>query len=501
MRKLFLLVASISIILLTLFPRSVEVIAHNYLFGFDQGREYLAAKGIVIDHKFILIGTELGAGDAGISGIFHGPIYYYLLTIPFILFHGDPYGGTVMMFLFGLATVIFSFFLGKKLFAIWGGLLVAFLVAVSPPLISQSRFIWSPNPPSFFILLTFYFVYQFLKEKRFFFLFLAAFFSAFVYNFEFAIAIPMCLTLFTFSLFQGRKNIKSVVILLAGYFVGFLPMILFESRHKFMALHGVISYLFSHNTTHTAHKENFFFFIAQHWGTFLSNLADTFPKRGLLPEWMLAGFLVLGVVYFLRKETNTYLKHFFAYLLLLFPINFIVFSFLRNTVYPYYLTDLTFAYILLFSYIMWSAFQQRNIWVQSLTGLYIGALLITAVLNTVSTSIYDYSDFGGIAKIKGLEQVMDYIYTDAHGKPFGLLIFAPPIYTYQYDYMAWWYSERKYHYKPYSEKKGTVYLLIEPDPYKPWSYKGWLETVIKTGDVVSTTTLPSGFIVQKRIME
>ena len=39
---------------------------------------------------------------------------------------------------------------------------------------------------------------------------------------------------------------------------------------------------------------------------------------------------------------------------------------------------------------------------------------------------------------------------------------------------------------------------MEPDPSKPWSYKGWLETVIKDGKVDWTKTLPSGFVVQKR---
>jgi hypothetical protein len=40
---------------------------------------------------------------------------------------------------------------------------------------------------------------------------------------------------------------------------------------------------------------------------------------------------------------------------------------------------------------------------------------------------------------------------------------------------------------------------MEPDPSKPWSYNGWLETVIVNGDVIKTVNLPSGLIIQKRI--
>ena len=78
------------------------------------------------------------------------------------------------------------------------------------------------------------------------------------------------------------------------------------------------------------------------------------------------------------------------------------------------------------------------------------------------------------------------------------MIFAPGIYTYPYDYILWWYGREKYNYIPYNEKKGTVYLLIEKDPYQLWRSKGWLETVIKNGTIIKTVTLPSGLIVQER---
>ena len=105
---------------------------------------------------------------------------------------------------------------------------------------------------------------------------------------------------------------------------------------------------------------------------------------------------------------------------------------------------------------------------------------------------------GGSAKINGKIAALDYIYQDASDKQFGLLIFTPPVNTYAYDYLIWWYAQRKYNYLPYSEKKGLVYLLIEPDWGKIWSYQGWLDTVIIDGQILDTKTLPSGLIVQKR---
>lgn len=43
-----------------------------------------------------------------------------------------------------------------------------------------------------------------------------------------------------------------------------------------------------------------------------------------------------------------------------------------------------------------------------------------------------------------------------------------------------------------------VLLIIEPDNSKPWSYNGWLETVIADGTIISTVALPTGHIIQKR---
>ncbi len=144
--------------------------------------------------------------------------------------------------------------------------------------------------------------------------------------------------------------------------------------------------------------------------------------------------------------------------------------------------------------------------VSKLTNFSFGRLLVLVFLvffvHYFFTTIYHLytktADEGGFAKIKGITSAVDYIYKDANGKPFGLFVFAPPVYTYNYDYVIWWYGKRKYNFIPYQDKKGTFYLLMEPDPAKPTSYKGWMETVIKVGNTLQQKTLPSGLIVEKR---
>jgi hypothetical protein len=126
-------------------------------------------------------------------------------------------------------------------------------------------------------------------------------------------------------------------------------------------------------------------------------------------------------------------------------------------------------------------------------------MLLHGITDAISITKSDIHDYGGWSKVKGKIDAIDYIYKDAQGKKFSLFIFAPSIYTDPYDYLIVWYGKKRFQYVPGNSKKGLFYLLIQPDTDQPWTYKGWIETVIKTGKVIQTTTLRSGLIIQKRI--
>lgn len=498
MKKIIFAILIILVVYLTLILRVVEVLNKNYLFGFDQGRDYLAVKSIVVDRKPTLIGSEIGAGSAGFQGIFHGPFYYYSLVIPFLIFRGDPYGGILLMFLFGILSVILGYFLGNKLFGKMGGLISALLVAISPPLISQSRFVWNSHPSTFFILLSFFFLYLFLKERKEKYIFFAAFFSGFIYNFELAIAIPLSLSLIIFTIFILRFNsFKTYFVMLSGLIIAYSPMFLFETRHDFIGLRGLINYLLYNEKTPMTFK--FLQLITkEHFDSFWFNFLVTFPKQNLIPAIGIILAMLISTILFLLKEKNTALKKFIYFLILLIPVNFLVFSFLKNAVYTYYLIDLNLAYIFILSYIVFSAYKNHGYFIKGLLTTFLFVLIIYALKDYTPNAKADYFDYGGDAKIKGRIEAIDYIYKNAKGEKFGLFVFSPPVYTYPYDYLIWWYGRQKYNYVPHQEKKGIFYLLIEVDASKPLTYKGWMETVIKTGRVIETKTLPSGFIVQKR---
>lgn len=481
------------LIILSLFPRGVEIFNNNPIFGFDQGRDYLAVKNIVDNHKLTLIGAELGAGSAGILGIFHGPFYYYFLSFFYLLFNGNPIGGVWMSFIFSLASVLMMFFLTKKIFNQSTAFIASILIIFSIPVASQARFFWNPHFPTFFIILFFYFLFLWSEKKKINY-FLASFLASFIYNFEFAVAIPLCFSIIIYSIFIFKKEISSYLYLIAGFILGFLPMILFEMRHNFMAVKGIMNYVLA--TSHM--NNNYINLLNNHLISFSNSFINTFSINFSYSLLLLVIFLI-SVLFFIVKEKNPDIKNFLFYLFSLPFITLIVFMFLNNSVYHYYLTHLSLAYIILFSYIIYSLEKRRNKRYFYLSLLIIFIFAIFGITTAVKTTIYDYSDYGGTAKLKGKIDALDYIYKDAKNKNFNLLVFSPPIYTYAYDYLISWYGKKQYNYIPGNEKKGIFYLLIEKDPYQPWTYEGWLETAINTGEVIETKVLPSGFIVQKRI--
>jgi len=147
----------LAIVILGSIPRSIEVISGNYLFGFDQGVFFQAVKEIVVNHKPALIGTEVGGG-----GFFQGPGWYYLLSIPFYLWRGDPYGGMIFMLMMGILTITLSVLFGRKIFDTKTALTIGFLIAVSPAIIAQSRFIWPPFAISLLSVFFVFFLYKIL---------------------------------------------------------------------------------------------------------------------------------------------------------------------------------------------------------------------------------------------------------------------------------------------------------------------------------------------------
>jgi hypothetical protein len=119
------------ILIFGLLLRSHMFFHGDFSYLVDQSRDLLLAKSIVVDQKLTLIGARTGIG-----GIFHGPLWIYLITPFFALTNGHPFYTLVPLFLLvSLGTIIAGFFIGRQLYGKWTGFVFALLLAISAPLI------------------------------------------------------------------------------------------------------------------------------------------------------------------------------------------------------------------------------------------------------------------------------------------------------------------------------------------------------------------------------
>jgi hypothetical protein len=498
-------VAVIVVFFWALLLRAPEIISGNYLFGFDHGRDYLAAYNIAVNHKLTLIGAEVGAGSAGLTGLFHGPGYFYFVALMYLLFRGDPYGGLVLMFFFGMATLVLVYLTAKQMFGKKAALTALFLTGISPLLAPQSRFLWNHHPSSFFIVIVLYLVYQIRCNPR---LFapLAVFVAGFIYHFELAIAVPLVFAIWFAAIAVYRiRDWKTYLMLIGATLASFLPMLLFEMRHGFMAVKGLFAYVFSGRGEAAGIP---LARLSGHFGNYLSSARNSFPiESGLLPDWSYTGLclaLLIVLIILALKASDRKLRRFAGFLLLTAAVTYAMFLLLDNTVWDYYLIHLHFVYIYIFAVCFaWSI----GHWRKNLLAKAVFVVLAFYLLSFVRASFYriklnwrvDYPDYGGVEKIRGKRAALDYVYSQAAGQPFNAFVFMAPIYTYPYDYLFKTYGREKYGYEPGNQKSGDVYLIIERDSQN-W-YRGWLETVIKGGEVVSSEVIPAGQLIEHRYFE
>jgi len=492
--------AAIAVVLIALgiSLRLVGTVNGNYVFGFDQGLDFLAARSIAVDHKLTLIGSEAGAGFAGLPGIFHGPGYRYILAILLFIAGGNPYGAIVFLAILSIAVLWGIFSLCRRVFGIETAWVAVALASVSLPLSAHARMIWAPNF-SGLVAIPLLFALWMSQKKHPFFLFLTAFLSAMLYHFEIPMAAPAILGTSLYYVFVLKlRSLKGWVAYTGGVLAGLLPMLLFESRHGWGVLKGILSY-----TTRTGSSRALPFAplreLQGDGNALLGTIRESFlfisPWISALFPW----FLIISAVGYLYYEKNKEIKLFVTALLFVTAAHFVIFYPYRGPVYSHYMSLLYFVYPILAAYI---AVKSLRLPLTRITTFVLALLLVLGVAGRIPKTIaHDIGDYGGTAKIRGKIDALNNVYEHAAGEPFNLLVFTPPVLPHAYDYILRWYAAKRYGYVPGSALSGTVYLLIEPDPEKPWSYNGWLETVIKKGEIVDSWKLPSGFIIEKRIIK
>lgn len=209
-------------------------------FTYDQARDALFIKRIIVDHKLRLIGTQ-----SSIPGLYTGPAYYYLMAPFLLIFNLSPIGIDFGTALVSLLSVLMLYFLIKSFTGKYFlGILLGFLYAVQPQILSQSKFGWNPNMTPFWVLIFIFSIHKLLSGSKLY--WLGIFISlAMVLQLHYS---GMCLIpalIIIIFLFRNKiKFGKWFFVSFITFFVLMSPLVFFDLRHDFVNIKAVLNYLF-----------------------------------------------------------------------------------------------------------------------------------------------------------------------------------------------------------------------------------------------------------------
>ncbi|KKQ67187.1 MAG: Glycosyl transferase family 39 [Candidatus Daviesbacteria bacterium GW2011_GWA2_38_24] len=441
----------------------------EYLFfGYEQGRDALVIKDIYIMEKFTLVGPK-----TDIDGVFHGPIYYYLMTIPYALSGGNPLTASLFLILLSSMTAVvmyyfFKDFLKSQRWAIVGGLLVAFSFEV----IVYARWLSNVTLAIPFTALAFLMLWKYHQEKSDKFLYLSVIFASLASSFELLlifqfIFIYIILILKRIIIFPKLKNIVVSALLVS---IIFSPLILFDLRHQNITINSIL------NNPKSEMTIDIFKSLSPYLFKF-SNVLDrtlfnmpTLTAKIIFYLMMLIGLLKVFVYSKGEKQKRTRLVFLLVWGLMSFSTYWISGGLDQN------FTASILGLIALFLLAVKTLWEDKK--TKVLSFVLIILFIISAVFSINNLLRNKGSFFVTVQNDLNLadqRSIFDFINTDSDGNPYKLIAFTIPSlhpegWLYLHDY---YYPDKK------DEMAKLVYVIIEKNVYPVWEKK-WIEDLGKT---------------------
>lgn len=208
-----------------------------YAWGHDQDLFAWIAKDIVVDHHFRLIGQE-----TSITGVFIGPIFYYLVAISMALFNMNPIAAYIPVTIISVLTIFSIYWVFNKFFGQRVALIGAFLYAISPEIVLIDRWIVPTQTTNIWSIWFMYALLSILEGKTP--ILIISILIGLIWHVHIAL-IPL-IVLFIIALLVSRKKQKNkikplnIIVSLILLFILLIPLLGFEIRHNFQQTKALI---------------------------------------------------------------------------------------------------------------------------------------------------------------------------------------------------------------------------------------------------------------------
>lgn len=491
------ILAIIGIILLAFLLRANMYVHHDFNFFLDQARDMNLVKQIAVNHKFTLIGARSGLG-----GIFHGPLWLYMLTPFFLLSNGDPFWTLVPLFLLvSVGIVLAGYFFGRKLYGVLTGLVFALILAINPQLLAANLITTNAQVMPLIFILYLYGIIQFIRGKDFYFI-VSILAIGLGFQFESAFSIFLLpLTLVGILFRKTIPNKKILMLSLLVFLVSVSNFIFFDLRHQLLMTHAALG-LFQGKVQPIKGYEQYSYLgfrVQDRTQLLQSYFFDSLFQPNAIMSVLIGCLLLTSttLIFWKKKKPASQKKFKKEYLFIL------LIPFLYYGIYIFYPMPLWSHYILSLS--VTSVFLLTLV-IKKLSAYPIGGYVVLIILVLLlypsfiwiqQTYSHSYSPLidGSYLNQKA---VVDKIFADAGANNFGYFEYSPAILTYNMDYLLWWVNQ-KHNRTITNTKQPLTYLIMFPPTSKDYgAYAFWKKNVVRTnGKVLSHWLMRGGITIEK----
>ncbi len=499
-QNLFLVIVLLLIIVtLSLLLRIHSFSGGNFYFLLDQARDMTLVKEIVENRDITLIGAR-----SGIGGIFHGPLWLYLLVPTFVLSGGNPYFTLVPIFiLLTVILVLSGFYIGWKLYGAKYGLLIALFLGISSSFIESMANFSNAHVMPLIFLFFLYTLIRYLRgyEKA---LIGSAFLIGIGIHFEAAFAIFLIpITLLTFVWKRKFPQMKTLFKSTVVFFITVINYVLFELKNGFIMTRAALNLILGHSGPMEGYEQysDVFFRINDRVSVFVNSFFTPLFTQTQLSKVLLIIIIISSFVFtliHLKKKKREKDNSEFLFLLLIPLIISALLVIYPHPIWPHYILPLVISSVFLL------VLGMKIISKHKLGHYYSWFALLIFLIPTLgwidNTYIKGYSvPLSNGATFQKQLEVVDWVLNDAGNEKFGYLAYTPQVLTYNMDYLMWWRSRDKgvSHYVNNKERI-TYLLLLPPKEGDLKAHDFWKKNVIRTnGKVIERKVFSTGLMVEK----
>ena len=499
----------ILVIILTL-AFIIRVYRINDLLGFyyDQGRDALVIWKLWHEGKMFLIGPV-----TGLSGIFLGPFYYYLIAPLYLIGRGNPLFPSVFLAVLSTLSLYIIYLLGKDMHSKAAGIIASIIGGFSYYIVYNSRWLSNPNPMLFISVLFLYSLWKIISDGKGKWWIISALLLGISLQFESASAFFYLFVYLIFLIWRLlntasagkllrtnwikafiKNNFKVIFISFLAFFITLTPQLLFNFRHDNILFNNFLK-LFIHEK---AFSKPITVFILEtridyFWSAFMGKIFLGQNRYSVVFAALSLASLIIG-----KNRLPKGLLTLFAVFLITPMVGYILFQGNFGNIYDYYLIGYFLPFILIFS-IGLSEFARSFLGKLFLIGCFI--IFFQINLDPLSGIIKNPMDGPTDVKFGSQLKAVNWVFDNAAGRGvYNIDVYVPPVIPYAYDYLFLWQGTSRCGQSLCGQvvyQTQILYTLFEQDPPNPHRLVAWLDRQSGIG-IVEEEAKFGGITVQRR---